>query len=100
MELIEHETDHHAHFENKEHEVIFTAYFNTKKPDYEVIVYFEVSNLETLELRFCENKLPTSSLKPWQGSELHLSDPDKNHVVLYQKNYSDSIPPWQEKKTP
>lgn len=99
MELIEYEKGHHAHFENREHEVIFTAYFNTKKPDYEVVVYFEVSDISVLEARFRESILLAIPSKQWNGKELHLSDPDENHLVLYQKFDANSIPPWQENTT-
>ena len=97
MRLIEHEVGHHAHFENEEHEVIFTAYFNTSRPDYEVIVYFEVDEMEVLEIRFRESILNHHPTATWEGSELHLSDPDGNHVILYQKSSAESIPPWQSK---
>lgn len=102
MQLIEHEAGHHAHFENQEHEVIFTAYYNLKNPDYEVKVYFEVDNLDDLEIRSCllagqvrENVLKTETAN-WQGKELHLSDPDGNHVVLYEKLTADVVPPWRK----
>ncbi len=94
MELIEHEEGHHAHFENKEHEVIFTAYYNQNRPDYDVLVYFELDHLDTLEIRFRENILE-SEIANWEGKELHLTDPDGNHVVLYEKDSGDVVPPWQ-----
>lgn len=104
MELIELEKEHHAHFENKEHHVIFTAYYNQKRPDYEVRVYFEVSKLEMFEKRFRES-IPsqtsspiqqTTSARDWGGLEMHLVDPDGNFVVLYEKINPTNMPPWQQ----
>ncbi len=97
MELIEFEEDHHAHFENKDHHVIFTAYHTEKKPSYQVNVYFEVDDIEEYELRFRESVCNPTKIKQWQGKELHLSDPDTNTVILYQKLDDNATPPWQEK---
>lgn len=102
MQLIEHEPQHHAHFENQEHKVIFTAYYNEKRPDYEVKVYFETSDIEKIELRFRETFAERSrssinqtvATKDWGGKELELTDPDGNHVILYQKLSADTVPPW------
>nr|WP_283806751.1 VOC family protein [Dokdonia sinensis] len=94
MQLIEHEPRHHAHFENLEHQVIFTAYYNEKRPDYEVKVYFETSDIEKIELRFRESANEISVIKDWGGKELKLTDPDGNHVILYQKLSADIVPPW------
>lgn len=104
MTLIEVEPKHHAHFENKEHNTIFTVYYNTKRPEKEVIIYFEVTHIESLEVRFREPASPagrseyfikTNFATSWGGNELHLKDPDGNYVILYQKNQLGNIPPWQ-----
>lgn len=104
MTLIEVEPKHHAHFENKEHHTIFTVYYNTKPQQNDVIIYFEVTNIELLEVRFRETASPidrnknfikTNYATLWGGHELHLKDPDGNYVILYQKNQPGNIPPWQ-----
>ena len=96
MELIEHEPQHHAHFENKEHEVIFTAYYNPKLPEQPVTVYFETDGIEVFELRFRESVLIPTIYRDWGGKDLTLQDPDGNNVVLYQKNTPTTITPWQK----
>lgn len=96
MELIEYEPHHHAHFENKEHEVIFTAYYNPKLPEQPVTVYFETDGIEVFELRFRESVLTPTSTKKWGGKELIIKDPDSNHVVLYERLINQNIPPWQQ----
>lgn len=96
MTLIEHEPLHHAHFENANHEVIFTAYYNSQRPSYEVTVYYEVGAIEDFEIRFRESVLTPTSTKKWGGKELIIRDPDGNHVVLYERLTSQSIPPWQQ----
>ena len=80
MQLIEHEPQHHAHFENKEHEVIFTAYYNPKLPEQPVTVYFETDGIEV----------------DWGGKDFKLQDPDGYHVVLYQKDTPTTVTPWQK----
>ncbi len=104
MTLIEIEPKHHAHFENKEHHTIFTVYYNTKRPEDDVIIYFEVTHIELLEVRFRELASPagrseyfikTNYATSWGGHELHLKDPDGNCVILYQKNQTGNTPPWQ-----
>lgn len=97
MHLVEHEVNHHAHFESKEHKAIFTIYYNNLKPDDEVKVYFEVDDLENVELRFRESVIDTEKIPSnWQGKELHLKDPDGNRVVLYKKFTAAVVPPWQQ----
>lgn len=96
MELIEHEFQHHAHFENKEHEVIFTAYFNPKLPEQPVTVYFETDGIEVFELRFHESVLSPTIYRDWGGKDLTLRDPDGNNVVLYQKDTPTTVTPWQK----
>lgn len=97
MTLIEVEPKHHAHFENKKHHTIFTIYYNLKRPSYDVVVYFEVTTIELLEVRFRESVyfIKTIIATSWGGNELHLKDPDGNYVILYQKNQPGNIPPWQ-----
>ena len=97
MTLIEVEPNHHAHFENKAHNTIFTIYYNTKRPDHDVIMYFEVTEIALLEVRFRESKHFIKKIIPssWGGDELHLKDPDENYVILYQKNKVGQLPPWQ-----
>ena len=98
MELIELESLHHAHFESKEHQVVFTAYYNEQRPDDEVKVYLEVDDIELLESRFRESLQSKIINTEWQGKELRLTDPDGNFVNLYQKQTTTSIPPWQKSK--
>jgi len=98
LTLIDLEPEHHAHFESKEHQVIFTAYYNTKRPDYAVKVYLEVDDVERLEIRFRESVTATTQLKNWHGKELELNDPDGNTVIVYQKLTPQSTPPWQTQK--
>lgn len=97
MQLIELEKKHHAHFENKEHHVIFTVYYNEKKPDDEVTVYFEVEDIEQYVIRFRKQSTIYSPSNLWGGSTLQLKDPDRNTVILYTLSTNDAIPPWKEK---
>jgi len=96
MKLIEHEPQHHAHFENKEHEVIFTAYYNPKLPEQPVTVYFETDGIEVFELRFRESVLSPTIYRDWGGKDLTLQDPDGNNVVLYQKDTPTTVTTWQK----
>lgn len=96
MQLVELEENHHAHFENKQHNVIFTAYLVPTLPEYDVKVYFEIDHLEEYEARFRESVLSKTTLKNWGGKEVHLKDPDGNHLVLYQKFKATNLPPWQK----
>jgi len=97
MTLIEVEPKHHAHFENKAHNTIFTVYYNTKIPEDDVVIYFEVTDFELLEARFRESVyfIKTTIPSSWGGHELHLKDPDGNYVILYQRNQAKNIQPWQ-----
>lgn len=96
MQLIELEKKHHAHFENKEHHVIFTVYYNEKKPDYEVTVYFEVEDIEQYVIRFRKKSPVFNPFQSWGGSTLQLKDPDRNTIILYTLHIDGAIPPWKE----
>lgn len=97
MRLIELEKNHHAHFENKEHQVIFTVYYNERQPDYEVTVYFEVENIKKYVVRFRKKNPIFNPHQSWGGSTVHLKDPDANTVILYTLHTEDAIPPWKDK---
>lgn len=94
MKLIEHEPLHHAHFENTEHGVIFTSYYNEQPPSCQVNVYLEVHDLKLYEIRFREQILSREHHTSWNGSTLRLSDPDGNFVTLYKLLSQDARPPW------